>query len=366
MYTPNPPCNDSNACTTDTCNPATGCVYTPNPPCNDNNACTTDTCVPATGCVYTPNIVCNDNNACTTDTCVPETGCVYTPNPPCNDSNACTTDTCDPAIGCVYTPNPPCNDNDACTTDTCVPATGCVYTPNAPCDDGDPCTDDTCDPASGCVYTPNDQCAFICRTPGYWATHSSTAKSACSDVTGAVIEMGGGSINICGECLTNAANGHTPGAGDAASAVEAMCVAVKGQQARQLARQLTAAALNCIISGGAADCSGTQNSDVFSLCNQGCAVAVGNSPDPLPEGFNMGWCIAAIDCLNNGFGLPTEAGCGASTGCHDRALPWDMIPRPANCNGPAPASSEKCQAAKDSGCGVLPFDESKCASDSCP
>jgi len=50
--------------------------------CNDNNACTTDTCNPATGCVFTP-ITCNDNNVCTTDTCDPATGCVFTPNDQC-------------------------------------------------------------------------------------------------------------------------------------------------------------------------------------------------------------------------------------------------------------------------------------------
>ena len=72
-------CNDGNACTTDTCNPATAaCVYTPIT-CNDNNACTTDTCDPATGCVYTP-ITCDDSDACTTDTCEPVTGCVFTPD----------------------------------------------------------------------------------------------------------------------------------------------------------------------------------------------------------------------------------------------------------------------------------------------
>src|SRR5262245_25271285 len=46
---------------------------------------------------------CDDMNACTTDTCDPATGCVYTPVD-CNDHNACTADTCDPAIGCVHTP----------------------------------------------------------------------------------------------------------------------------------------------------------------------------------------------------------------------------------------------------------------------
>jgi hypothetical protein len=51
-------CEDGNACTTDTCNPATGqCdhVDTVTPTCNDNDACTTDTCNPSTGqCEFTP------------------------------------------------------------------------------------------------------------------------------------------------------------------------------------------------------------------------------------------------------------------------------------------------------------------------
>ncbi len=185
-------------------------------------------------------------------------------------------------------------------------------------------------------------------------------------MTGAVVAMGGGSLNVCGECITDGPNSSTLAPGNAASAVEAMCVAVKGQQARQLARQLTAAALNCIISGQGADCTGGPNGDVFSLCNLGCAVSVGNAAGPLPAGFNMGWCISAIDCLNNGFGLPGESGCGASTGCHERELPWDIIPRPANCHGSAPASSDRCQTAKSTGCGILPFDETKCSADACP
>jgi hypothetical protein len=46
-------CNDRNACTTDTCNAATGiCVFTPKD-CNDNNSCTIDSCNPSNGsCVH--------------------------------------------------------------------------------------------------------------------------------------------------------------------------------------------------------------------------------------------------------------------------------------------------------------------------
>jgi hypothetical protein len=130
--------------------------------CDDGSACTTDGCDPATGCTHTA-VDCNDSDACTTDGCAPATGCTHTAVD-CNDGSACTTDTCNPASGCVYTPIT-CNDGSACTTDTCNPATGCVYT-SITCDDGNACTADTCDPSSGCVFTPiscNEGC-----TPGFW------------------------------------------------------------------------------------------------------------------------------------------------------------------------------------------------------
>jgi hypothetical protein len=76
-------CNDGNACTADSCSPATGCgsAYSPTPgcctqpaDCNDGNAFTTDTCSSG-NCANTlpsscnANAECNDGNSCTTDTC---------------------------------------------------------------------------------------------------------------------------------------------------------------------------------------------------------------------------------------------------------------------------------------------------------
>ncbi|MFT7544900.1 MAG: hypothetical protein ACI8YO_001684, partial [Gammaproteobacteria bacterium] len=118
----------------------------------DNDACTTDSCDPATGCVNSP-IDCDDNDACTTDSCDSATGCVNT-TVDCDDGDACTTDSCDPATGCVNT-TVDCDDGDACTTDSCDPATGCVNTA-IDCDDGNACTADSCDPATGCVNTAID------------------------------------------------------------------------------------------------------------------------------------------------------------------------------------------------------------------
>jgi subtilisin-like proprotein convertase family protein len=198
-------CNDNNVCTTDTCNPATGCVNTNNTnPCNDGNACTTnDTCGGGT-CNGGSPPVCNDNNVCTTDTCSPASGCVFTNNTnPCNDGNACTTnDTCGGGT-CNGGAPPVCNDNNACTTDTCSPASGCVFTNNTnPCDDGNACTTndtcgggtctggappvcndgnvcttDTCSPATGCVFTNNTN---PCNDGAACTTNDTCGGGTCS------------------------------------------------------------------------------------------------------------------------------------------------------------------------------------------
>jgi hypothetical protein len=56
-------------------------------PCDDGNACTTDTCDPFEGCRYAPR-GCSDSDACTQDLCDPETGC-YNPAEP--DGTVCCT-----------------------------------------------------------------------------------------------------------------------------------------------------------------------------------------------------------------------------------------------------------------------------------
>jgi len=116
--------------------------------CDDGNACTTDSCDPAEGCTTEP-VTCDDGNACTTDSCDPATGCTTEPVT-CDDGDACTTDSCDPATGCTTEPVT-CDDNDACTTDSCVDGE-CEFTA-LDCDDNDPCTIDSCE-AGQCVNTP--------------------------------------------------------------------------------------------------------------------------------------------------------------------------------------------------------------------
>jgi phage FluMu protein Com len=116
------------------------------PPCDDGNACTTDTCDTTTGtCVHTTMQCPDDGNPCTIDQCL-NGSCVGLPNSraACDDHNACTL--FDECVGTLCTGGSQtlfCQDGNPCTVDSCSPATGCVFAP-INCDDGNPCTDDSC------------------------------------------------------------------------------------------------------------------------------------------------------------------------------------------------------------------------------
>jgi hypothetical protein len=163
-------CDDGVACTTDTCDPTTGCDNAQvDAACGDGNVCTVDTCDTVTGCDNDGTGVidtCNDGNACTTgDVCLGDAAgtCAGTDTSvvDCDDGIACTTDTCDTVTGCDNTPvDAACDDSIACTTDTCAPATGCDNAPvDTACDDGDLCTgSEVCDPATDCVHQLTEDC----------------------------------------------------------------------------------------------------------------------------------------------------------------------------------------------------------------
>ncbi len=149
-------CNDNNACTDDSCDPAVGCVYAPHTrPCDDQDPCTVnDTCSPS-GCHGTPR-PCDDANPCTTDTCNYGVclNLAVTNNTPCDDANECTTgDRCVNSY-CVPTGTKDCGDGNACTLDACQLGVGCTHSP-LDCDDGNPCTTDSCDSATGCLHVAN-------------------------------------------------------------------------------------------------------------------------------------------------------------------------------------------------------------------
>jgi hypothetical protein len=172
-------CDDDDLCTADSCDPIKGCAYTP-VMCEDGNVCNgAESCNPKTGgCDAGPPPDCDDLDACSVDSCDPAQGCIHGPLA-CDDGDPCTTDSCDPSLGCSHAPvvcadadacngievcNPvtgvcdagspsECDDQDECTVDSCDAGFGCVHTERA-CDDGDLCTIDSCNPELGCGIAP--------------------------------------------------------------------------------------------------------------------------------------------------------------------------------------------------------------------
>ncbi|HEX9688674.1 MAG TPA: SBBP repeat-containing protein, partial [Thermoanaerobaculia bacterium] len=199
----------------------------------------------------------------------------------------------------------------------------------------------------------------ICRDAGFWATHADVdpAKQCSQNITAAVITLGGGAIDICGETLTAAATTDDESTNliesvdNASSALEALCV-MDGDQRLQLARQLTALSLNCIVSGLGADCAGSAElANVFASCNVAC----------IENAAIVASCIERIECLNRG-GLLEGAECRLFAGCEARALPPEVLMgNPFRCPDPGPAGSgEECAAARKTRCTILPPGEALC------
>ena len=142
-------CSDGNPCTTpDTCQAGT-CTSGPPLPdgsaCSDGDRCTlADTCR-AGACVGGPPRNCSDDNTCTSDGCDPLTGCTHTTLPDgsvCDDRDACTVNDACSGGTCIVGDPRNCDDGNPCTSDTCDSATGCQH---APLPDGTACgTRQTC------------------------------------------------------------------------------------------------------------------------------------------------------------------------------------------------------------------------------
>ena len=183
-------CSDGSPCTTpDLC--ADGKCETQPKACNDSNACTKDSCDPAkpTGCVFDAAAmdsqpcddgdVCNAEGGCKSGTCEPGTGLKG-----CDDGNSCTADGCDAKLGCYNLPlaNENCDDGDYCTgwgtgvavqppkgkaghnPDLCNKLGGCVAGDKITCDDGGACTKETCNPGGWVADLPgavSQSCEFV-------------------------------------------------------------------------------------------------------------------------------------------------------------------------------------------------------------
>ncbi len=223
-------CNDNDACTSDSCNPATGCAFAPIT-CDDSDACNgIETCSTATGCVAGTPVTCDadldlctveycsaglcastpmncdDGDACTgTESCDSAAGCVAGTEVTCDDADACTTNSCDPANGTCAFPATACNDGNACNgAESCDPATGCTVGTPLTCDDADLCNgSESCDPAAGCVAGTALTCADGNACNG---TETCVAATGCSAGTPLTCNDGNSCTNdscnpVTGQCV---------------------------------------------------------------------------------------------------------------------------------------------------------------------
>ncbi len=190
----------------------------------------------------------------------------------------------------------------------------------------------------------------ICRTGGFYGTHAGTDKRGSQNITQAILDAAanaGTPVTVCGECI------RSTSLEDEASALEAICVAPSTNRAAplQLARQLTVMALNCVVSGFGADCSGDAAlGALFSSCNAACL------------GGNVGDCIDAIDCFNNGGAFDPESDTceEVEDSCHDEPLCNEDLGLCFESPGPA-GSSKACNAATKNDCTIF----GGCDADTC-
>jgi len=173
-------CDDSIACTTDTCDAASdACINrTDDTACSGGNICNG-----TLGCVEcAADTDCSDGVFCNgAERCNPSNRCRDRADPTCDDSISCTVDSCDatadacsnvtddsmcgafeacyPGSGCgpECTVNADCQNGSFCDgIESCI-AGRCFDRPDPDCNDGVSCTVDSCDETTrGCFNTPND------------------------------------------------------------------------------------------------------------------------------------------------------------------------------------------------------------------
>jgi hypothetical protein len=326
-------CDDSNPCTTDACDAATGCTHvnltgtscangtvcdgaeTCNagvcqagaaPSCDDSNPCTADACDAILGCTHAnltgtscaDATVCNGAETCNAGVC--QAGSA----PSCDDANPCTADACDAVLGCTHAnlTGTSCADATVCNgAETCN--AGVCQAGGAPnCDDGNPCTADACDPVTGCTQT-------------------NLTGTSCADAT----VCNGAETCNAGVCQAGAA----PSCDDSNPCTADACDAVNGCG-------------NTNLTG--TSCANGTLCDGAETCNGGVCQA-GTAPD----------CDDLNPC--------TADACDALTGCtHENVLPGTSCADADLCDGDETCDAGgNCQAAVALDCD----DGNPCTVDSC-
>ncbi len=370
-----PLCDDGNQCTTDSCAGEAGCQVDAldGGECKDGNACTVGDHCQGGVCLGSP-VECDDSNPCTTDSCDGFGGCSFQDNDAvCDDGNVCTVaDRCDGGQ-CMGTPvdcqcqtdadcldledGDSCNGSLVCDTTTfphqcVVDLETLVVCPPPPADTHAPCLASACDAASG-------ECSLVAVNEGW----------ACNDddpcTTGEHCEAG----NCGGGLPTNCADGNActndscaPGQGCVHEASAGPCsdgdVCTLKDQCADGVCQPGGQTLNC---DDGNPCT-TDSCDSIEGCSHAPAAGPCNDQNACTEGDLCldGACLPGQPIACDDANPCTNDSCQPASGCH-----YALNSSPCS-DGDVCTTGDVCVLGECLGAGVLACnDGNPCTDDSC-
>ncbi len=258
-------CDDTNVCTTDTCNSSGVCAHAANSLSCPGGKCAAMQC--CTGCI-------DGSGVCHATGDPANCGAAGGSCTSCNDSNVCTTDTCNGSGICAHAANSGACTGGVCANSSCC--TGCL-------DSGGACQAGTSPSMCGATGTSCMTCATPAN-PCQIATCNGTSCGQAAGNDGATCTLGGGGTGTCGSgaCQPPCAGGCNTGE----TCMAGSCV--------------------CDTSGTASDCT---KSGCCSPGNRCLAADYANCQQCTGKIFcsssgNTGKCIATGTC---------GANCGALT-----------------------------------------------------
>ena len=373
-------CNDGNPCTTDVCDPKTGCKAGPNgASCDDGNACTLGDGCSAGACVGLGTLDCEDGNGCTLDACLTDKGCVHAPSKAecsdgdacsigdlcadgaciagtavvCDDGNPCTADACAgglclaAAVTGVCDDSNPCSLQDACVDGSCKPGATLA------CDDGNPCTNDACDPLAASAQTA---CKAVANSTTCDDGNACTTKDACKG--GACVGSGAPTCDDGNPCTDDSCDPQAGG-----------CVALANTvtcTAGNVCTESDACAGGACVPGKLVACD-DGNPCTTDVCNaiSGCSFSANTLPCTdgsvctLGDVCGGGACKAGAPIVCADGNDCTDDQCDAKTGC---VQTFNIAP----CDdGNACSTKDACAKGVCAGAAVVCDDGNQCTADFC-
>lgn len=209
----------------------------------------------------------------------------------------------------------------------------------------------------------------VCRPAGFWQTHAGSEKGAPNIVLELLDDGNTTSddcLRICGEIIDETT------VNSADSALEGLCISPKSGASIQLARQLIAATLSCLVATGDPNCL-----EGSEYCNDACADGETDADDELCQGYlecttkggaygldgscATGTCSISGETCGSGYDacpdgetcVPFENSCALAPLVNEGlAIDYDPEPRAS--------SSKACNAATKSKCTVVGPNEAEC------